>query len=528
VPRARTGTLILKAAGYFARVRVSVNADDGTPLRGEDGKPKRERRWFDLDTKDAMLARRKLAKLIKLLDEGRVEAVAREAIQRPVTCAEYRTETFIPRRKILGIRMVPEEEINLTKHIMPLLGPITVPDVKRNHIREILDAAAMKGLGKGTVGHIRRLLVRFFNAAIDDGIIDVNPCNGVKVPPMKDDLRQRVILTDEEIWEFLDSKHERVSFEMKMLAAVARTEGGARTVELNRWDWSSIDRLHFAGCVLPRGKGGAPQALEVPEVLRPALGEWWKRQDCPAAGPVFPVRRGKRRGGFKEVRGSSYAGALRHMLLLAGVRRHACTRPQGADPVKRDEACCSNMNGDPLFRPTPTSKPVDFHSFRRAFVTALATAGVNEQHAMRVTGHTDSRTHRKYTMDTAAMRAIPVAAVPRLPALSQWTPPGDQSSRSTENHRGRELLAATGSDDAYPGNSGVEYISAVSSEAKGPAFESRVARRATALRESPSCRNGRSRAQYFSTTWRAPRSSVTKVGPSGNAVGPNYGLERTG
>jgi hypothetical protein len=40
---------------------------------------------------------------------------------------------------------------------------------------------------------------------------------------------------------------------------------------------------------------------------------------------------------------------------------------------------------DPLYFETETTMPVDFHSFRRAFNTALAEAGVNVRHARRRT-----------------------------------------------------------------------------------------------------------------------------------------------
>jgi hypothetical protein len=84
-------------------------------------------------------------------------------------------------------------------------------------------------------------------------------------------------------------------------------------------------------------------------------------------------------------------------------------------PVKVGEHCCDNAELDPLFKETAVTKPVDFHSFRRAFSTALADAGVNAQLAMRLASHSDERTHMRYVMTTPAMKAIPDAAVPRLP-----------------------------------------------------------------------------------------------------------------
>jgi hypothetical protein len=70
---------------------------------------------------------------------------------------------------------------------------------------------------------------------------------------------------------------------------------------------------------------------------------------------------------------------------------------------------------DPLYFETATTLAVDFHSFRRAFNTALAEAGVNVQHAMHLASHADAKVHARYVMSTKAMRTIPSAALPRLP-----------------------------------------------------------------------------------------------------------------
>jgi len=57
--------------------------------------------------------------------------------------------------------------------------------------------------------------------------------------------------------------------------------------------------------------------------------------------------------------------------------------------------------------------PLDFHSFRRAFNTALAAAGVNVQMAMRLAGHRNAGTHMRYVQLTEALEA-PETALPRL------------------------------------------------------------------------------------------------------------------
>jgi hypothetical protein len=65
-----------------------------------------------------------------------------------------------------------------------------------------------------------------------------------------------------------------------------------------------------------------------------------------------------------------------------------------------------------LFTETSYSKPVDFHSFRRSFVSALADTGINVQVAMKLAGHTTASAHKRYVM--SRVRQVPDAALPRL------------------------------------------------------------------------------------------------------------------
>jgi hypothetical protein len=95
-----------------------------------------------------------------------------------------------------------------------------------------------------------------------------------------------------------------------------------------------------------------------------------------------------------------------------------------------------------LYYETSTTLPVDFHSFRRAFNTALAEARVNVQQAMSLASHWDARTHMRYVMRTRAMRTIPEAAIPRLPATlpgvgnAPVDDPGDVTARDVSTRVG--------------------------------------------------------------------------------------------
>src|SRR5690606_36055868 len=128
-----------------------------------------------------------------------------------------------------------------------------------------------------------------------------------------------------------------------------------------------------------------------PEPLRTLLRERWRLAGEPTSGAVFPVRRGKRAGELKAHRGISYAKALRRDLKIAFGARY---RDEAGRWKEKTPAELTPRERE-LFLETEATRPVDFHSFRRAFNTALADAGVNVQTAMRLAGHADAATHMR-------------------------------------------------------------------------------------------------------------------------------------
>jgi integrase len=407
MPRGRTGALVPHGADGLWRCRVTKERADGSTWRP----------YYSLGTADKALARRKLARVNAELAAGRDPFEAAEIASAAERVSDY-AEAWLAKRGAQGIGMVDKERSNLELHALGAIGRMPVCDVRPSHIRSILEEAAAKGLKRKTVSDLRGVLHRLFRAALEDEAIENNPVAAVRTPKMREVKKERVILTDDEFARLVGCAE--VDLELRMMALVARCEGGMRTGDLNRWDWTMIDRVHFAECFVPRAKTAAPQALTIPEVLAPFLRAWWERAGRPEAGAVFPVRIGKRAGEPKRP-SNTYAKRLRRELFRAGVwRARPIEVPATASGTRTDlgkQARGSQLAPnprDPLYFETETTLPVDFHSFRRAFSTALAEAGVNVQHAMNLAAHSDPRVHARYVMRTAAMRTVPAAALPVL------------------------------------------------------------------------------------------------------------------
>src|SRR5580704_11293234 len=409
MPRARTGTLVPPGADGLWRARVTKDHADGTTTRP----------LYSLGTTDKFLARRKLARLNALIAAGHAPLDAVETANAPERVKDH-AKAWLEKREAQGVGMAQKERRNLELHVLDAIGHLPVCDVRPSHVRGILDDALALGLGRSSLAHIRGVMHRLFRAALEVELVEHNPVAAVRTPKTREVRKERAILTDDEFSRFVACAV--VDLELRMLALVARCEGGMRTGDLNQWDWSMIDRVEFVECFIPRTKTRTPQRLAIPDVLAPFLRAWWERAGKPESGPVFPATRGERAGKVRSSLGLSFAKRLRRDLFRARVYRMPPIEVPATSPGTRTDRG-KHADGtkqapnprDPLYFETATTRPVDFHSFRRAFNTALAEAGVNVQHAMHLASHSDAKVHARYVMSTAAMRAIPSAALPQLP-----------------------------------------------------------------------------------------------------------------
>jgi integrase len=407
MPRARTGTLVYKrSSGWNARIWVNVKEETTGGIR-------EERRWVPLETHDRELARRKLAKIVDMLARGELVAETVKTKAKTVETVREAKEAFITRRKAVGVVMAPDEERYLDGYAMTAIGELPVTQVRPRDIKAILENAVTK-LSAESIRKLRGAMHRLFKWLWEAETIAENPVERVPLPAdARVDARPRTMLSDAQVIVFLnarasgpDGKKPRSDaearlLELKMMAVSARILGGLRTAEVNRWDWTMlVDRdadvqtfeaVRVRRAKAKRGHVGKVQRFVVPEQMRPILLAWHELQGRPVDGPVFPVTKGDRKGAHRKER-TSYAKRLRRELWRAGIRDHA------------------------IHNDTPTSKRVDFHSFRRAFATSLAEAGIAAQRAMTLTAHNDMGTHMLYVQETSAMQTIPDAAVPALPA----------------------------------------------------------------------------------------------------------------
>lgn len=442
--RPRTGSLVWRKTGWSARYWTQK---DGEWIRV----------CVALGTDNKAVARRKLARLLEAENAPTVQQAAR------VETFEEAARALVKQQATEGLSTWKDRLRRLEQCAFPEFGQMLVTEVRPSHIRNALDRglsgrALPRQMSGGRVAkdrpwsrqnlvHLKNDMSSIFQALWRDEIIAENPVARVLVPKnAKTDDRTRVLLSDDEFERFVRCPNVRA--ELHVMAFASRTFGGMRTSDLHAWDWKHIDTDTWFDAHVPRPKTKSGSRIALPSVLVPTLQAWWEasRPAKPTAGPVFPVQRGKR-AGQKKGKHISYAKVLRQALWSAGIVRplagfeearqawqvanDAWAALAAAPDVETEQqrrerkraARKARMRARELERAarrlcliqagSTDYKALDFHSFRRAFNTGLALAGVNVQQAMQLAGHLNAETHMRYVRITESLE-IPLAALPTL------------------------------------------------------------------------------------------------------------------
>jgi integrase len=399
--RPATGNLELRRSGWWVRMTVTVDGE-------------RVRKYVQLHTHDKAVARRKAERLAKANDKGTLwlDAAPSEG-RRPETYAEAAARLRAERRAE-GKRAVSDEERVDRLHILPVIGGMPVTEVRPAHIREILETARDAGLSGKTLLNIRAAASVVFDSLWREEQITENPVKRAPRVKAPSDRRERAVLTDDELalylaWEHPDPRFHVFVEQRQTMSVIARLFGGARTGDLHALRWESFDLPGFASGWVPRQKTERPQKLAIVPALRPFLERWWLRMGSPREGLVFPRLIGSGAGETAKPE-SGYAAELRRDLKRA-MGLEVCEAGRWVERVAPE---AYSQRQRELFCETEYTKPVDFHSWRRAFNQALADAGASAQQAAALAGHASLEAHAKYLKNTAKAAAMPEGAVPSV------------------------------------------------------------------------------------------------------------------
>ena len=210
-----------------------------------------------------------------------------------------------------------------------------------------------------------------------------------------------------------------------------------RTGRPARWDWSMIDRIDFAECIIPRAKTGTPQALASPARSRPSFARGGSAREARRAARYSP-RASARGPGRRSARRTAIAKRLRRALFRAGMLPPAARRGARDEPGHADRPRQAARGHEARAEPArPALLRDGDHAARRLPLVPArvhhGARGGGRQRAARdaLASHSDPRVHARYVMRTAAMRRSPTRRSPDCPR-----------ARSTERPKSRGIVTA--------------------------------------------------------------------------------------
>jgi integrase len=121
------------------------------------------------------------------------------------------------------------------RHLMPTFGPMRMIDILPEHVRAWVTALKDTGVTSVTIRYNKVLLSAIFTTALNDQVVFIHPCKGVKTPTVPQ--KPRTIITPEQFGRVLDALPDDT---MRLLAET-KIETGLRWGELTELRMRDID-----------------------------------------------------------------------------------------------------------------------------------------------------------------------------------------------------------------------------------------------------------------------------------------------
>jgi integrase len=241
----------------------------------------------------------------------------------------------------------------LERDLLPSLGSMKAKEVRRGHVRSVIDTKAQTGpvAARNLLAAIRHL----FNWALERDLVELNPCAGIKVSPARK--RERVLDGDEirSLWHGLPDADMRLLMQLALRLILVT---GQRPGEVAGMRWSEIQSDTWIIPAERRGKNEkehrvplTPLALQLLGQVRAENERLSKRRKLPVPEALFAFRSNS----------SLTVDAL----------------PRA---VAKNRAALGNKDTDTWGHWTP-------HDLRRTCRTGLSATGVSEEVAERTIGH---------------------------------------------------------------------------------------------------------------------------------------------
>jgi integrase len=217
-------------------------------------------------------ARDQAREKLKLADQGIDPETSRRRAEANTVAAVVNdfARLYLQRRQL---RTANEVKRDLERELVARFGKRLIADVTKRDLLAMLDEIAGRApiMANRLLAHIRR----FFNWAVERGILTENPAIGIR-PPAREQSRDRVLTDDElhAIWKACGQLGWPGGQLVRLLAAT-----GARRDEIAHAAWPEIDRERRALTVPPeRFKSDKTHVVLLNDLALEVL------EDCPVVG----------------------------------------------------------------------------------------------------------------------------------------------------------------------------------------------------------------------------------------------------
>jgi integrase len=125
----------------------------------------------------------------------------------------------------------------LRVHILPILGGYSLPALRNSHIRSWIVELVEGDIGQTTIKQSFRLLKQILEAAVTDGRMLANPCNGIKLP--KKAKKNAQAFTPKEVDDLADACGQYGDL-VKFLASTGLRVSEALALQVRDLDFSNM------------------------------------------------------------------------------------------------------------------------------------------------------------------------------------------------------------------------------------------------------------------------------------------------
>ncbi len=154
-----------------------------------------------------------------------LRGLGRDRQRGKISFAAYVTGTWLPHHQ-LEASTRQRYGYQIEKYLLPEFGPMRIANIAPAHVREWVTRLKDQGVSASTIADVKTIRSAIFTTALNDQLIGVHPCRGVKTPTVA--RRPRTVVTPDQF----DAIHAAIGDPRWQLLVELDIETGLRWGEL--------------------------------------------------------------------------------------------------------------------------------------------------------------------------------------------------------------------------------------------------------------------------------------------------------